>query len=218
MSPRRAKAIRNQTGKNEDPGEALREHLVATAERLLEERQITEITTRDIAREAEVSDGVLYNYFASKNDLLVTALVRRFARDVQRFLDSLPEPGTATVAENLDVFARAMFDLNASALPIAAGLIADPPLLHKFLFEIHQPPLQAQLYRQHIVTYLAEEQRLGRISDVNVEAATTLLSGATAMLALAGLIQHRAPENDLEHLHDLVVTLIRGLHTSSSSD
>ncbi len=138
MSPRRAKVIRDQAGKNDDPGEALREHLVATAERLLEERQITEITTRDIAREAEVSDGVLYNYFASKNDLLVTALVRRFARDVQRFLERLPEPGTATVAKNLEVFARAMFDLNAGALPIVAGLIADPPLLHKFLYR--DPP------------------------------------------------------------------------------
>ncbi len=212
MSPRRAKAIRGQTGKNDDPGEALREHLIEAAGKLLEERQITEITTRDIAREAEVSDGVLYNYFASKNDLLVTALVRRFARDVQRFLNSLPEPGTATVEENLIVFARAMFDLNAGALPIVAGLIADPPLLQKFLFEIHQPPLQAQLYRQHIVKYLDEEQRLGRISDVNVEAATTLLSGATAMLALAGVIQHRSPEIDVEHLDDIVTTLFRGLH------
>lgn len=209
MSPRRAKAVRHHP--SEDPGTALREHLIATAERLLAERQLTEITTRDIAREAEVSDGVLYNYFASKNDLLVAALVRRFERDVTQFVDTLPQPGTATIEENLNIFARAMFNLNAHALPVVAGLIADPPLLQQFIRQIHQPPFGAQLYRQRVVAYLESEQQLGRLADVNVEAATTLLSGAAAMLALSGLVQSRAPEDHSHELDDIVATLINGL-------
>lgn len=209
MSPRRAKAVQGHVG--EDPGTALREHLIATAERLLSERQITEITTRDIAREAEVSDGVLYNYFASKNDLLVAALARRFERDVTQFVDTLPEAGTATIEENLNIFARAMFNLNAQALPVVAGLIADPPLLQQFIRQIHRPPFGAQMYRQRVAAYLESEQQLGRLAHVNVEATTTLLSGAAAMLALSGLVQHRAPEHDSHELDDIVATLIHGL-------
>ncbi len=94
MSPRRARAV---SGLDGDPATALREHLIDVAERLLSERQVSAITTRDIARTAGVSDGVLYNYFADKNDLLLTALVRRYGRIVARFEADLPQPGTATV-------------------------------------------------------------------------------------------------------------------------
>lgn len=65
MSPRRAKATLGRVGT--DPATALREHLVDTAERLLAEKQVGAITTREIARAAGVSDGVLYNYFADKD-------------------------------------------------------------------------------------------------------------------------------------------------------
>ncbi|HVB64884.1 MAG TPA: TetR/AcrR family transcriptional regulator, partial [Nitrolancea sp.] len=94
MSPRSAKAVRGRH--DEDPSAALRELLITTAEQLLVEGQVADITTRDIARAAGVSIGVLYNYFASKNDLLVTALVRRVQRSVAQFDTDLPEPGTAT--------------------------------------------------------------------------------------------------------------------------
>jgi Bacterial regulatory proteins, tetR family len=63
----------------------LRELLIVTAEKLLAERQVSTITTGDIARTAGVSDGVLYTYLADKNDLLVAALVRRYAAELERF-------------------------------------------------------------------------------------------------------------------------------------
>ena len=78
----------------DDPATALRELLVDSAEKLLAERQVSSITTRDIARAAGVSDGVLYNYFANKNDLLVAALMRRYAGLVSGFDADLPAPGS----------------------------------------------------------------------------------------------------------------------------
>lgn len=196
---------------------ALREHLIATAERLLGERQIGDITTRDIAREAEVSDGVLYNYFASKNDLLVTALIRRFARGVSQFLEDLPEPGHGTIEESLTILTRAMFELHAEAIPTVAGLITEPPLLHQFLTEIHQPPFGAQMYPGHVAAYLRDEQRLGRLSGVNVEAATTLLMGSTFMLALSGVIRHESHGDTSSQLPDIVQTLLEGLKPAPSA-
>jgi len=216
MSPRSAKAVRGRH--HEDPSAALRELLITTAERLLVEGQVADITTRDIARAAGVSIGVIYNYFASKNDLLVTALVRRVQRGVAQFDDNLPEPGTATVEENLNRFARAMFDLHASALPTIAGLMTDPPLLHQFIAELHRPPFGAQLYPQRVTEYLDAEQRLGRLSSVNLEAATTLLVGATAMLALSGLLRGGSPDDGAGLLPDIVDTLICGLDQPPSSE
>ena len=75
MAPRRAAAIRDQ------PGTAtLGDHLVAAADSLLDDGAIGQLTTRQIARRAGVSDGVLYNHFPDKASLVLAALVRRYGR------------------------------------------------------------------------------------------------------------------------------------------
>ena len=43
-------------------GQNLREHLIATAARLIAQRGTGALTVREIARAAQVADGVLYNY------------------------------------------------------------------------------------------------------------------------------------------------------------
>ena len=60
-------------------GENLREHLIRTAARLLGERGSAGLAVRDIAREAQVADGALYNYFEDKEDLLAQALLAHVA-------------------------------------------------------------------------------------------------------------------------------------------
>jgi len=210
---KRAKAISGRI--DADPAAALREHLIETADRLLAEHQVSAITTRDIARAADVSDGVLYNYFTDKNDLLLTALVRRVSRIVARFDTDLPEPGTATVEENLNAYARAVLDRHADMLPIAAGLLTEPALLHRFIDEIHRQPFGPQLFRQRIAEYLSREQRLGRLPAVDVEAATTLLTGATVMLALSGPLRGLSSEDLTRQLPAIVGTLVRGLNSPS---
>jgi AcrR family transcriptional regulator len=51
-----------------------RREILEAAARVFARRGFDRATTRDIAREAEVSEGTIYNYFASKQEL-VTALV-----------------------------------------------------------------------------------------------------------------------------------------------
>src|SRR5512144_1012984 len=99
MSPRRAKAVAGRVG--DDPATALRDHLVDAASALIARVPLTTITTREIARAAGVSDGVLYNYFHDKNDLLVEALVGRFAHAMAAAGGRMPEPGSASIEANL---------------------------------------------------------------------------------------------------------------------
>ena len=209
MSPRRAKAIAGRAG--DGPAASLRALLIDTAERLLAERQVSAITTRDIARAAGVSDGVLYNYFADKNELLLAALVQRYGRVAARFDVDLPTPGTATVEANLLVYARAALDLISGSLPIAAGLITDPPLLHRFIEAIHTEPFGPQRVRQPLADYLHGEQRLGRIPEVDVGAVFHLLFGATTVLAFADVMMGRQREHLSGQLPAIVGILARGL-------
>ncbi len=170
----------------DDPATALREHLIDTAERLIAEVPVTSITTREIARAAAVSDGVLYNYFGDKNDLLVAALLRKYRSLVERFVARIPVAGSATIDENLAVLATALFDLANEFVPMVAGLVVDPVLFHRLFAAMHAEPFGPQQLQEPMLRYVEEEQRLGRIApDVDRDSISLLLLGPTAMLALA---------------------------------
>jgi AcrR family transcriptional regulator len=208
VSPRRAEAVSGAVG---DPGSALREHLIDAAVVLLSERHASAITTRDVARVANVSDGVLYNYFADKNDLLLTALVRRFAGLVERLRAQMPEPGSGKVEANLQRVAGALCDLHTDAFPVAGSLLAEPALLHRFMAAIHSAdePVGGRQIRDTVVAYLVAEQRAGRLASVDAGAAADLLIGATATLVLTSHLGS-GPDH-IERLPAVVDTLVRGL-------
>jgi AcrR family transcriptional regulator len=210
MSPRRAKAVGGRVG--DDPATVLREHLIDATDGLLSRSPIAAITTRDIARAAEVSDGVLYNYFDDKTALILAALVRRYQRLARRFYDALPAAGSATVEENLVAFANGSFDLLVEALPTVAGLLTEPLLLHRLLDEIHQGELGPQYMQARLGDYLREEQRLGRLPAVDVTPAGTMLMGSVAVVALS--IQFAAMPDRAAlaaGLRPIVATILRGL-------
>jgi AcrR family transcriptional regulator len=215
MSPRRARAVRARVG--DDPGTALREHLVDTAEKLLGERQLSTITTRDIARAAGVSDGVLYNYFADKHELIIAALMRRYAQALSKFDTELPQPGTGTVEANLITYAKAAYELVSEGLPMTAGLISEPQLLHRFIAEIHSEPYGPQRMREPIAAYLAGEQELGRLGDFTMEAALTLIIGPVIVLGISELVGGVPRQAVTAQLPEIIRSLLRGIGPTAIS-
>jgi AcrR family transcriptional regulator len=209
MSPRRAKAVRGRVG--DDPATALREHLIDHAEQLLAQRSAATVTTRDIARAAGVSDGVLYNYFADKQELIVAALLRRITDLMGQYAADLPKAGTGTVEENLVRYALSMLNLFAQALPVAGGVVSDPTLLHRLMHAIHTQPYGPHLLRQPIADYLMAEQELGRLGQFDVEAAVSLLIGPTLMLGIAHVIPGAPADHTPAAVPAIVRTLLHGL-------
>jgi AcrR family transcriptional regulator len=210
MSPRRAKAVAGRVG--DDPAAALRDHLVDAAATLIARAPLATITTREIARTAGVSDGVLYNYFQDKNDLLVEALVRRLRHSIEAAIARIPEPGTGTVEDNLASIAMTLFQLEGEAIPMIAGLSSDPALLHRMFAELHEDPLGPEWFRVPLVAYVDGERRLGRIrADADPDALTLVLMGSTAVLALTGQVVPGAGGNVPERVAGVVGELLRGL-------
>jgi AcrR family transcriptional regulator len=96
LTPMKSKAI--------DPGERIQ----SAALRLFIKKGITATTTKEIARNAGVSEGTIYNYFESKSDLAY----KLFVRYMDMFRDELSEK-TAPArdpAEKLSSAVRAFFD------------------------------------------------------------------------------------------------------------
>ena len=112
-------------------GQDLREYLIATAARLIGQRGSAGLAVRDIAREARVADGVLYNYFEDKDDLLAHALLAHVGA-VMAAGPRMPEPGTGTVADNLRGFIESGLETLAQVAPAFAGLMSQPGVLIRF--------------------------------------------------------------------------------------
>jgi AcrR family transcriptional regulator len=208
MAPRRAAAIRDQADTA-----TLGDHLVAATDSLLDEVAIGELTTRQIARRAGVSDGVLYNHFLDKASLVLAVLVRRYGRLVERFERAAPRPEGGTVTANLQAFAAALSDLEADALLLGAGLLADPRLLERFWVEIHRHPYGIGHLRAPLNDYLAAEQGRGRIGpSVDLEAVTTLVFGASAMAALTLRVNRHVDRDEVDRqLRAAVATIVTGI-------
>ncbi|QIS19252.1 TetR/AcrR family transcriptional regulator [Nocardia terpenica] len=201
MSPRRAAALRASDDRD------LRTHLVATAERLIAEQGGAGLTVRAIAKAAGVADGVLYNHFADKEELLAAALHAHIAA-VHRDFPPLPAPGTATVADNLAVCLRQGLDFHRAVLPVFASLLAQPAVLAKFGAAQGDP----RPWRELVADYLTAERDLGRVaSDADLAAAVAVLVGICHDEVLSALLpggpRHGAPPA----VDSVIATLLKGI-------
>jgi len=113
-------------------GQNLRDYLIATAARLIDQRGSAGLAVRDIAREAKVADGVLYNYFEDKEDLLAHALLVHVGNVMAGSPQLLPPPGEGTIAENLRQFIDGGMARLVRVVPAFAGLLAQPKVLIRF--------------------------------------------------------------------------------------
>ncbi|MEU4641981.1 helix-turn-helix domain-containing protein [Micromonospora sp. NPDC023814] len=206
MSPRTAAALRGGD-------RSLREHLIATAERLIADRGVAGLTVRDIARAAGVADGVLYNHFADKEELLAHALHAHVRAAEERAGGPAPEPGTGTVGANLRTHLTRALALHAAVLPAFTGLLHQPRVLARFA-ELPSPAAGGSV-RAELADYLRAEQLLGRVApDARPDAVAALVVGVCHDLVLGHLLDPAAPapaELPARTVDDLVVTLLRGI-------
>jgi AcrR family transcriptional regulator len=197
MSPRKPAVLRDS-----DDGRNLREYLIATAARLIGQRGSAGLAVRDIAREAQVADGVLYNYFEDKEDLLAHALLAHVGSVMASSPRLLPPPGEGTLADNLRMFIDGGMAGLAGVTPAFAGLLSQPKVLSRFHAMVggdaafdpasrdpgSEPPAdpmdgpsdEGRSGLPDVLTaYLRAEQRLGRVdADADIDAAASLIVGA----------------------------------------
>lgn len=78
---------------------ATRERILETARKLFADKGFEATTTRDIARDAEIAAGTLFNYFATKEAIVATLAGEALARVEQDF--DAAEAGAASLEEDL---------------------------------------------------------------------------------------------------------------------
>ncbi|MQA02523.1 MAG: TetR family transcriptional regulator [Streptosporangiales bacterium] len=200
MSPRRAAALRD------DDSPSLREHLIASTERIIASHGTAGLTVRAIAREAGVADGVLYNHFTDREELIATAL-RTHVRTVEESLAPLPDPGAGTVEANLRAYLAYGLTMHRAILPAFAGLLNRPTVLTRFA-ELDE---HGEQWRDRLTDYLRAERALGRLDpDAHVDTAAAMLVGICHDTVLAGLLQPDTSPTE-PAIEPVVATLLTGI-------
>ncbi|MGH3169828.1 MAG: TetR/AcrR family transcriptional regulator [Trebonia sp.] len=179
MSPRKAAVLRGAGN-----GQNLREHLIATAERMIASRGTAALTVREIAREAGVADGVLYNYFGSKEELLAHAMAAHLTT-IEAGLGDLPVPGEGDVAANLRAHVTYGIALHRALLPLMTELRPQPEVASRFAGLV----APGGNWRDRLLQYLRAERDLGRLAPgAPVDAAAAMIVGVCHEMVLTLLI------------------------------
>ena len=186
----------------------LREHLIGVTERLIARQGMTGLTVRVIAKEAGVADGVLYNHFADKEELLALAL-RAHVLAVEQELGALPEPGSGAVEENLRAWLRYGLALHEAVLPAFAGFLAFPTVRARYA----ELPSSGADWRDRLLEYLRAEHAAGRLrADADVAVAAGILVGICHEQVLSGLFNSGLPHAETPSVDAVVHTLLRGVN------
>ena len=180
-----------------------RAKLIETALDLFSRQGVDTTSIKDIAREAGVAQGLLYHYFASKDDLLWGVLETHTFRPHRQQV--LPADESRAAKDVLREVAH-RFD---------AFLAARRPLVRLIMGELHTNPRVGALWEESIrreegvlQDFLRARIQSGELRPHDVEVTTRLLMYGVVLQYLPG---GRPAAGHASFLNDLVETLIRGI-------
>ena len=163
---------------------ARREQIVGAATRVFAEKGFSRATTREVAREAGVSEGTIYNYFEDKDALLMAILERlneteRRAEDFERgmatdfpgFLEEYVQQRMSLIWENREVFRI-----------VLSEMLVNAELRELYRHQVMKPTMR-----------IAEENfrsrmKLGEVRQTDAPLAMRSVAGAVLGVLVLGLL------------------------------
>ncbi len=126
-------------------------------------------STKEIARQAGVSEGVIFQRFATKEDLFFAAMIPPSV-DLDRLLNHSRCTGRAL----LEKLTFAMIDYFRETLPVLLPLMSHPAFRFEEFAKRH-PDSPMLLLRRQLVEFFVRERQAGRIGPVDPGAAALLV-------------------------------------------
>ena len=166
-----------ELGLRERKKQRTREQIAATARRLFVERGFDAVTVAEVAREADVSEGTVFNYFPTKEDLFYSGMELFEAQLIEAVRDRPPGESVLTAFRRIVLagIPRLAEDDTVGLIATAARIIGSSRSL-----QARERELVAQYTRQ-LAALVADELRRPA-DDVESAAAAAALMGAQRAL------------------------------------
>ncbi len=170
--------------------------ILAAAARVFAEKSYAQATTREIAAEADIAEGTLYNYFASKREILL-AIASTVKAPME---DAVAEAmGMETRAAMVYMFEKAL-DLSAARLDFARTLVGEAWLDDHILQEFLLARLQA--IHARLTEFVRARIAAGAFRPIEPEVAARVAMSIFAGLMLP-VLRGVAPVPPAEERHAL---------------
>ena len=190
-----------------------RQNIIDATDRLLQTHGLARLTTREIAREAGVAEGLIYHHFKDKAKLIFEVVETR-VRETKNIMQSLPlEVGKSTLLKILESVLLSVYHAHYEITPIINSIFADQKLRDRLQEIVKERNMGPEYAIEGLDVYLAAEQRMGRISDA---VDTRVLAKCLWMISIQSAMLDRwmGNENDTrrvrQEIRDYVKTLMTG--------
>ncbi len=197
-----------------------RQNIIDATERLLQTQGLARLTTRDIAREAKVTEGLIYHHFKDKVDLVHEAVERRVA-ETKNLLQNLPlQVGTRTLDEVLEDVFYAVYRSHYEVVILICALFTDHQLRGRMMEIMKEKNIGPEKTIEGLNVFLAAEQRLGRLSaavDSNVAARCLWMIALQSAMEDRLLGRNPSPVQIRRSIHAFVQTLMKGFAPAASA-
>ncbi|MGB5961393.1 MAG: TetR/AcrR family transcriptional regulator [Coleofasciculaceae cyanobacterium] len=162
-------------------------------------------STRDIAKQAGISEAVIYQRFGTKEDFFFAAMKLPEARLEAIFSIKI---GEENIVENLECLSLGIVNYFREVMPVFLILISHPSFSMQTFLKRHSVP--AMLLSEKLKDYLTEESKLGRVKESNITSAIDVLLSYLHNIALYETIG--APKTKVDHaIADAISLLWDGL-------
>jgi AcrR family transcriptional regulator len=156
------------------PAPDKRTRLIDAAQRVMARRGVAGATTKEIAAEAGVAEGTIYNHFADKVDLCLAVVLQR-ADEMFRHLPA--EGGKRSVRSVLVEVVEERLRVTEETIPLMSAVVGDPALAAQFRERMAED-LKSRSPFDAVADYIEREQAADRIGrGVDARVLTRLLLG-----------------------------------------
>ena len=192
--------------------------ILHAAERVFNRRGYDRATTREIAAEAGVSEGTLYNYFGSKRDILlalIDSVEESWQQDIERIRAETPAQTLEAAMAQLVAHRMRFVQEHPTTILTLQQAVLDPDVGRH---------LDAMIRRgqDDLIERFRALSASGALRPVNPfvaeEALASMIMGLTIGIELAAAGWHREPLPPEEIARALVDVLMNGLRARSEEE
>jgi AcrR family transcriptional regulator len=187
---------------------ARRTQILDAATRVFANKGFNRATIRDVARDAGVADGTIYNYFANKTDLLFGLLDR--LNDTERRPASLTQAAEAPFGDSFRDYFRAYLRERVEALwfnadlfrAVLPELLANSALRVRYYDEVIAPTmaLGEGAFRALVAT--------GTVRDLDLPLSVRILAGSVLGLMVLQLLGDETLAARWQEIPDAIAELL----------
>jgi len=184
--------------------EARRKQILDAAAAVFAEKGFHRATTKEIAETAGVSEGTIYNYFASKADLLIGIMTR--LAELENLDQELVDALQSDARDFLIAIFRQRMGLvqqkDETIQAIMPEILVNPALCERFRQQFLQPT--TTLFEQYIQTRI----ELGHIRPLNVPLAVRAVQAMFVGLLVLRILGDETLLSGWDELPEVLATLI----------